>query len=36
MYVDECIEGHSSKSNNENGDSSKKTLGIAISLEDID
>jgi hypothetical protein len=35
MDVDECVEGESSKSDNENGDSSKEISYIVISLKDI-
>jgi hypothetical protein len=35
MDVDECVEGQSSKFDNEDGDSSEETSDTAISLEDI-
>ncbi len=35
MDVDECIEGQSSKFDNDDGDSSKKTSDTTISLKDI-
>jgi hypothetical protein len=35
MDVDECVEGQSSKSDNEDGDFSREALDTVISLEDI-
>jgi hypothetical protein len=35
MDVDECVEGQSSKFDNEDGDSGEETSDTTISLEDI-